>query len=129
VILNALSMRYVGSFPMATSFLPCVQAALRRPTARLVSGFPSLNSIVAEFRDSTLTLPAAMSSKFARVALRSRASFNVGVFSDFMSNQTIEKEGRALCAWYPDKSFKAARRNPSLLDRHCDERRCGLDSS
>ena len=46
---------------------------MRRPTPRLVSGFPSLNSIVAEFHYSTLTFPAAMSSKFARVALKSRA--------------------------------------------------------
>ena len=73
MILNALSMRYVGSSPMAISFLTCGQAGKRRPTARLVSGFPSLNSIVAEFRYSTLTFPAAMSSKLARVALRSRA--------------------------------------------------------
>jgi len=58
---------------MAISFLTCGQAGKRRPTARLVSGFPSLNSIVAEFRYSTLTFPAAMSSKLARVALRSRA--------------------------------------------------------
>ena len=46
---------------------------MRRPTEELVSGFPSLKSVVAEFRYSNLTFPAAMSSKFARVALRSRA--------------------------------------------------------
>ena len=58
---------------MAISFLTCGQVAMRRPTARLVSAFAPLNSIVAEFRYSNLTFRVAMSSKLARVALRSRA--------------------------------------------------------